>query len=250
MINDQNLILFHYGDGLDAAEQQRIAAALGTDPELAERLRVLREQLALLDAPTVSVAPPEAVQQRWRTALAREARLSQPESLAHRDRWAWLRGPRMANVAAAVVLMTFGIGVGQWLDNRPDRHAQQPVGSSSNTSASVQGTRSPLLRGVQLHLQDTEQLLPQLASTSSPEQRRSLLAETRSQNRMYAIAAEAHNDVQLARVLRAVDAALESLARERSDPLALAADQAQLRFELAVMQTKLARAASKDMQNL
>jgi len=248
MINDQDLILFHYGDGLDLAQRQRIAQALISDPQLADRLHRLRAQLTQLDDLAQAPEPPPAMQQRWRTALAREARLSQSDPAT--GRWAWLRSPRLGHAVAAAVLLSFGIGIGQWLDGRPNPQTQAGIHAPIGAPVGTPSRRSPLLRGVQLHLRDTEQLLPQLTGADNAEQRRSLLAETRAQNRMYASAAEAQNDEQLARVLRAFDSALASLARERSDPQALAADQAQLSSELAVMQTKLAGAASKSLQEL
>lgn len=245
MMNDEDLILYLYNDGLGAAQRQRISEALATDAALSARLSKLQAELATLDDLADPAPADPAMQQRWRSALQREARLEQQSSRGWS--WTWLRWPGLNGVAAAAVLVSFGIGVGQWLDGRPDPQPQ--LGPSTPPLAPAAGGRSPLLRGVQLHLQDTEALLPQL-SVGDPEQRRSLLAETRAQNHLYTLAAEAQNDPQLARVLRAFDGALASLASERDDPQALAADQAQLEFELAVMQTKLARAASKERQQL
>ena len=247
MINDEDLILFHYEDGLEPAQRERIAQALASDAQLSARYARLQAELNSLAEDTEAPPLEPAIQQRWRQALAREARLEQP--IPAPTRWHWLRWPGLGSAVAAAVLVSFGIGLGQWLQYRPDPQPQlTPASANTGNTANASG-RSPLLRGVQLHLQDTEALLP-LLSSQDAAQRRSLLAETRAQNRMYARAAQAQNDQQLARVLRAFDQALANLASERDDPEALAADQAQLEFELAAMQTKLASAASKQGQSL
>ena len=72
MISDDELLLYYYRDGLDAAERARIGAALSEQPELARRMQAL---VARLDAAAASpeVPVPADVQQRWRTALERAA---------------------------------------------------------------------------------------------------------------------------------------------------------------------------------
>jgi hypothetical protein len=45
MITDDELLLYHYRDGLDAAERARIGAALSERPELAQRLQSLVSRL-------------------------------------------------------------------------------------------------------------------------------------------------------------------------------------------------------------
>ncbi len=72
MISDDDLILYYYRDGLDAAERARIGAALAEQPELAQRLQRLVNRLdAAAAIPEVSV--PAAAQQRWRAALDQAA---------------------------------------------------------------------------------------------------------------------------------------------------------------------------------
>ena len=45
MISDDDLLLYYYRDGLDAAERARIGTALAEQPELARRLHRLVAQL-------------------------------------------------------------------------------------------------------------------------------------------------------------------------------------------------------------
>ena len=72
MISDDELLLYYYRDGLDAAERARIGAALSEQPELAQRLQAL---VARLDAAAAmpEVPVPAHTQQRWQAALERAA---------------------------------------------------------------------------------------------------------------------------------------------------------------------------------
>ena len=73
MITDDELLLYHYRDGLEAAERARIGAALSEQPELAQRLQALVSRLdAAAALPEVPV--PELTQRRWQVALERAAR--------------------------------------------------------------------------------------------------------------------------------------------------------------------------------
>ena len=55
MISDDELLLYYYRDGLDAAERARIGAALSEQPELARRMQAL---VARLDAAAASPKSP------------------------------------------------------------------------------------------------------------------------------------------------------------------------------------------------
>lgn len=50
MINDEQLLLYHYDDGLSAPERAHIRARLRTDADLAARYQRLRDQLAVAGA--------------------------------------------------------------------------------------------------------------------------------------------------------------------------------------------------------
>ena len=72
MISDDDLLLYYYRDGLDAAERARIGAALAEQPELAQRLHRLVGRLDAAAA-TPEVPVPVQTQQRWRAALDQAA---------------------------------------------------------------------------------------------------------------------------------------------------------------------------------
>ena len=87
MISDDELLLYYYRDGLDAAERARIGTALAERPELAQRLHRLVAQLdTVADMPEVPV--PAHVQQRWQNALSRDARSTdRPATASSRRYW-------------------------------------------------------------------------------------------------------------------------------------------------------------------
>jgi len=90
------------------------------------------------------------------------------------------------------------------------------------------------------HLASTERSLARL-DTTKPEDRKRLVESFISQNRMYALAADRAGEPKLARVLRAFEPILETLAQDGSESSASAV--AQLSFELRVLQGRLTAGA-------
>jgi len=239
MISDNDLLLYYYRDGLDAAERARIAAALGEQPELAARLHRL---IARLDAAaaTADVPVPEQVQQRWQSALDRAARGEMPQQVQPRAHsFTGARWRMAAAVAGALVLVAVGVRLG--MQPAPDRVALEPSTAQTRTDA---GANDALAyeRGLRWHLANTEWQLASLETTSGDERNR-LVETIIAQNRLYAIAAERANEPQLARVLRSFTPILERLADGRGDA---AAEIAQLNFEMNAMQARLNAATSSE----
>jgi hypothetical protein len=228
MISDEDLILYHYRDGLEPDERARIGAALGAQPELAQRLHRLVGKLdAAAAIPEVDV--PEATQQRWQSALADAARRkTNVVALAtvRRSRTSeWLAAAAVVLIALVVVLQI----------NR--QSPQLSAGATPALASTTQpGNASAYERGLSSHLANTEQQLASLES-ASPEERSRLVETIIDQNRIYALAAERAGEPQLARVLRAFSPVLESLKQEGADPTA---SVAQLAFEFRVTQGRLA----------
>jgi hypothetical protein len=225
MITDDDLLLFHYRDGLDAAERARIGAALVSEPQLAQRLQIL---VARLDAAAAQpeVPVPDAVKQRWQVALERAAQEGARSAGATQTR-APLTNRRWLAAAAAVagvaILLTMQ------MTRTPDRVANEVIQPAPG------GDATAYERGLKFHLASTEQTLAGIDS-ASPEERARLIETISAQNRMYALAAERAGEPQLARVLRAFAPILDSLARDDGDS---SAALAQLGFELRVMQGRL-----------
>jgi len=226
MISDDDLLLYYYRDGLDAAERARIGAALAEQPEVAQRLHRL---IARLDAAAAipEVPVPAETLTRWRAALDQAA----TNQTAHAPRE--IRRP-FANarwLATAAVLLVAIVSVFQYTRTpEPGKIAEVPAPNATDDN----GT-SVYERGLKSHLANTEQQLASLES-ATPEERQRLIETIVEQNRIYALAADRAGEPQLARVLRAFSPVLESMKQEKGDPTA---SVAQLAFELRVMQGRL-----------
>ena len=232
MISDDELLLYYYRDGLDAADRARIGAALSEQPELARRMQAL---VARLDAAAASpeVPVPADVQQRWRVALERATDTDgQRETRAPR-RFFDFRWP----AAAAAVLAIVALNLIFQVVYRPTPEQTADVATPADVPATADA--SAYERGLKFHLASTERQLAGL-DNAKPEDRARLVETIIAQNRMYALAAERAGEPQLARVLRAFAPILESLAHEGGD---YSANVAQLSFELRVMQGRLGAGA-------
>jgi len=226
MITDDDLLLYYYRDGLDAAERARIGAAISNDPELARRLHVL---VARLDAAAAmpEVPVPAHTQKRWQAALARAASDNRvvPPARGFFTQLRW----QAAAAAVAIVAVTLTI-----------QQAMSP--SSIQTTETVEpstpgaGDASAYENGLKWHLASTEKQLASLGN-ATPEERARLVETIIGQNRIYALAAERAGEPQLARVLRAFTPILESAADGGGE--SSAGSLAQLNFELRVMQARL-----------
>lgn len=231
MINDDELLLYYYRDGLDAAERARIGAAIASSPELAQRVQGL---VARLDAAAAmpEVPVPAEVQQRWQVAL---------ECAARRDGAGDARVPRAGRfdyrwpAAAAFAVLAFAVTFQIATRSPPEQTAEVAA-----------PTASAYERGLKFHFASTERQLASLDS-AKPEERARLIETIVAQNRMYALAAERAGEPQLARVLRAFAPILESLTDEAGDSSAAIA---QLNFELRVMQGRLGADAASNPTTL
>lgn len=232
MISDNDLLLYYYRDGLDAAERARIGKALAEQPELAARLHRL---VARLDAAAASqeVPVPEAVQQRWQAALeqatAGEATTSKQSRTEMFANFPW----RIAAAACAIALLIVSVHVG--MRSTPNRLAEDVRPARPHVTASANDP-SAYERGLRLHLANTERQLANLDSAGGEERTR-LIQTIIAQNRLYSLAAERADEPKLARVLRAFTPILERLAADPDDDAS--GDIEQLSFELKVMQARL-----------
>jgi hypothetical protein len=226
MINDDDLLLYYYRDGLDGDERARIGAALAAQPELAQRLHRLVTRLdAAAAQPEVPV--PDHVQQRWEAALnaiATEKVRATPARRGFPGQW----------LAAAAALATIALVV-IFQVRQP---ATTPVANTATNVSTPDPAEaaSAYEHGLKFHLASTERRLASLG-TATPEERARLVASIIDQNRIYALAADRAGEPQLARVLRAFAPVLEDVAS--GHPASTDASLAQLNFELRVMQARL-----------
>jgi hypothetical protein len=224
MITDDDLLLYHYRDGLDAADRARIGAAIATSPQLAQRLQGLVTRLdAAAAVPEVPV--PADMQQRWQAALERQVQQDDKRDVSRVPRARpFFSSLQWSAAAAAVAVLAIVVTV--QLTSRP---------SPPQTAEAAPTEASAYERGLKFHLASTERQLAGLDS-ATPEERARLIETIVSQNRIYALAAERAGEPQLARVLRAFAPILEGLAHDGGDNTA---NIAQLSFELRVMQGRL-----------
>ncbi|MEO8103967.1 MAG: hypothetical protein ABI790_15700 [Betaproteobacteria bacterium] len=245
MISDDKLLLYHYADGLDAAERQHIGAALAAQPGLAARLQNMIAQLDAAAA-VAEVPVPVSAQQRWQSSLARVARQGLPEAHgAGRLRLAafgWLAGA--AALGVVLLVTSVGLGIYSTRGTLPGLAVDAPIAIAAN---SLDASRYE--RGLQWHLAQTEQQLAGLGAVSGEERLRQI-DKIIAQNRLYAMAADRANEARLARVLRSFTPILESLTEDRAGSGEFEGGLAQLNFELKVMQARLATATTAPGQVL
>ena len=233
MISDDDLLLYYYRDGLDAAERARIGTALAQQPELAQRLHRLVAQLdTVAEMPEVPVPP--HIEQRWHSALERAAAQGKYSAAASKRTGSrFSTGYRWQALAAAVAVLAILVTLQVSMRSQPGRNGEvtQPTQIVATMPAP-----SAYERGLKWHLANTEQRLASL-DNARPDERARLIEAIIEQNRMYALAADRANEPDLARVLRAFTPLLETLSTERRD--ADASDIDQLNFELRVVQARL-----------
>lgn len=231
MISDNDLLLYHYRDGLDAAQRERIRVALREEPGLAARLQALVTELD--DAAAIPDVPvPREAQQRWHAALDLAVRnetatLKEPRV----DFFQHLRWPAFGIAALLAVIVATRLDLG----TQP-RVIEQ---TEPQVAATSEGAALPYGRGMQVHLASTERQLAELNTVGAP-QRAALIDAVIAQNRVYALAAERAGDERLARALLSFAPILENLADEPASGAGSSGDLAQLNFELRVMQARLA----------
>jgi hypothetical protein len=244
-MNDEQLILYYYGDGLERAERNAIEAALDADPLLRRRYDALRRELdGIGDDQTVKA--PEHLAARWHDSIDRAAareRVGKERGARsfHLPSFAWGTA-----IAAALVL---GIGIGFYASTGNGPDAPPASGTAVVEVMQPADGAAAFTRGLQVHFQQSRQDIGRLPVDSNGE-REMLIMHIIQQNRLFARAANEHGSPELARVLRAFEPVLTQLASENLSPEETARLQAKLAFELNVMLTKLNRAPSNSSESI
>lgn len=224
MISDDDLLLFHWQDGLDEARRREIADALARDPGLGARYARLVADLARFGQLPEPRA--DAVQQaRWWRAIRDDG-----ARMRRSTHWRW----PLALAAGLAAVAVF------W-PARPPSHADAASAPLPSAAADrIDDAR--IARSVRVHLAEAGADLSQWSAQPDATRRR-LVQRWIEDQRALAQAADAAGDAQLARTLRAFEPLLHDLAR--GAPEAAQAEREQLAFEWAAMQTKLAASPSK-----
>lgn len=236
--NDNTLTLYYYNDGLTNAERQEVSNALANDPALGSRYQALCRELEDIADPDLP-APPADMVQRWHAGLDRAIGYeTQAKSKPAVHSWSFLLG---AGVTAALAI---GIGIGLFFAGN-DSATPLIEELVTNNSAPEISTSSPFIRGLQVHLRESEEGLATLPGDASAD-RSLLIMNIIEQNRLFERAAEQNDSDKLARVLRAFELVLVQLASEDISDEDAEELRAKLLFELNVMLTKLANTPSDE----
>ena len=226
MISDDDLLLFHWQDGLDDTRRREIADALARDAALGARYARLVADLARfghLPEPQV-----DAVRHaRWARAI-RDGAAKQRA----RPRW-------FVPLALAAGVGALAIVGPQWRTSAID----PPTVTPTPIAASQRDDGARVARSVRVHLAEAGAGLSSWSEQADDATRRALVQRWIDDQRALAQAADAAGDAQLARTLRAFEPLLRDLANDT--PAASNAERDQLAFEWSVMQTKLAASPSK-----
>lgn len=246
-MNDDDLILYYYRDGLGDAERAAIEAALERDASLRERYRELCRSLdGWSDAPAAR-APADALA-RWHRGIDRAATAQRGDARSRGRAWHF---PSFAWGAVAAALVA-ALGAGIYLGDRSELVA--PIAATGEAGP---GDRLPMpaampasfSRGVEVHLRDSRREIMRLAADSGAD-RAMLVMDILRQNRLFEQAARENGAEDVARVLRAFEPVLLRLASEDVSDEDAAALRAKLAFELNVMLTKMEQRESHDTQSI
>jgi hypothetical protein len=219
-VSDDELLLFHYRDGLEPARLAEIEDALFHDADLRDRHRALQRTLAHVDAADLPMPDAGFEARLWRSLEPRIDTLArQPVRGTVRARWSdWmgtLAWPHAAFAAACVLVLAVGVGF-QLGRREPVTPATVAVAQPANASAPAR----VLDAYVASHLRATEGLLLTASNSDSAAilaGNRDVAASLVDSNRLYALAAARSGDLRLADFLRRLEPILLDLANQAPD---------------------------------
>ena len=253
-ITDDDLVLYRYRDGLDAARIEQIAAALAESPALRERYVAIERAIAQFDSQEIE-PDPDLGSRLWRRLAPQleEAGLVARPSRGMLDRLrAWLAPPqtRFAFAAAATVLVAIGVGfvVGRETVTTPP----EAVVASNEVEAAAARV---LEAYVAANLRATEGVLLTASNSGDAsllEGNRELAQSLVESNRLYALAAARAGNTQLAGFLRQLEPVLLSLANQpgtatlqSSEDLRHFLDSTDLLFQVRTIEARLDRTGKR-----
>jgi hypothetical protein len=257
-ITDDDLVLYHYRDGLDADRVEQITTALAASEALRERYASIERAIAHFDQN--EIAPdPDLGARLWRrlepqlkqtgvitsSSSARGGANIHEHSVFDRLR-AWLAPAplRSAFVAAAVLIVAISVG---FLVGRQSVTVS-PLVVSTETDASAARVLDAY---VAANLRATERVLLTASNSSDAsllDGNRELAQSLVESNRLYALAAARAGNAQLANFLRQLEPVLISLANQpgnaaiqSSEDLRTFLDATDLLFQVRATEARLDR---------
>jgi hypothetical protein len=257
-ITDDDLVLYHYRDGLDATRIAQIAAALATSQTLRERYAAIEHAVAQFGRDELEPASDlgERVWQRLEPQLTEAGLVASPSSLPAKTNIlrrravtrlrSWLAGAQPWPVLATAAVLLVAIGVG-FVVGRQSVSVSPPVASVETRSAAAR----VLDAYVAMNLRATERVLLTASNSNSAsllEGNRELAQSLVESNRLYALAAANAGNARLAVFLRQLEPVLISLANQpggetvqSSEDLRGFLDATDLLFQLRAIEARLDR---------
>lgn len=207
-ISDDDLVLYHYRDGLDDTQLARIRDALAVSADVRARYAALERLLARVDAEPGPEPDASFNARLWHKLQPH----LHPRHVDRRASWldtlyAWLTPPRLAFAGACAIAVAIGIGFYAGRRSAPDA----PLVASTADAASAR----VLDAYVAAHLRATEGVLMTASNSDSADilvGNRELAAQLVEANRLYALAAARAGNTPLADFLRQIEPVLISLA--------------------------------------
>jgi hypothetical protein len=211
-ISDEDLILFHYGDGLDPARTAQVVDALLASETLRHRQADILHALTEVDrlpAPEADAGFSDRVWRQLEARLVARAPVVSRASLRDRLR-EWLSAPHLAWAAVCTIALATGLGfyAGRRSAPAPDAMAQAHADAAAMRVLDAY---------VAAHLRATEGVLVTASNSDSSvllDGNRELAASLVDANRLYARAAVRAGNTQLADFLRQLEPVLISLANQ------------------------------------
>jgi hypothetical protein len=252
-VTDDDLVLYHYRDGLDAERIEQITATLAASPALRERYAAIERAVANFGAR--EIAPdPDLGARLWRRLepqLEKAGLVARapPQTVLQRL-LAWLEPAPLRPALAATVVLAIAIGVGFFV-GRQSVTVSPPV-----ASAGAEASAARVLHAyVAANLRATERVLMTASNSGDPsllEGNRELAQSLVESNRLYALAATRGGNTRLANFLRELEPVLLSLANqpgaaavESSEDLRRFLDATDLLFQLRATEARLDRGGER-----
>jgi hypothetical protein len=261
-IRDTDLILYHYGDGLDAVTLAAIGQALEQSPALRARYAALTATLQAADAQPLPQPDAGFEQRLWqnldsRMAAAETPRRAAPhprDAAAGRERHGALPR-RPLRLAAGALALVAALGLGFQLGRQPVESPAPPriaVTANPAVTGEAGGSLSSRVLDayVAAHLRETEGVVLTAVNSDSADLlagNRELAAGLIDSNRLYAQAATRAGNARLANFLQQLEPLLIELANppdagpiQDSDGLRDYVDKTDLLFQLRATQARMA----------
>lgn len=254
-IRDADLILYHYRDGLSAAELAAIERALAESAELRVRYAALRATLTAVDVQPVPEPDPDFEQRLWQRFEQRlEAESDSARTAAAHARPARRERHRagarpLLRYAGMTLALVAALGVGFLLGRQPADPQHLPGKGDPPHVASHDMAARVLEAYVASHLRETEGVVLTAVNSDNAALlagNRELAAGLLESNRLYAQAAARAGNARLANFLQQLEPLLIELANpaptgpiQGSDGLRDYVDKTDLLFQLRATQARI-----------